>query len=92
MNSFLSFHAPQHFDLSLIAGSLMDTLFGWTSVIPAGIWYLILLLVVIVVWFVFVKRPVYEAVAIGFVLLTLISGKWDSILIYVDEALKTNLL
>lgn len=79
-------------DLSLLAGSLMDTLFGWTSVIPAGIWYLIILLVVIVVWFVAVKRPVYEAVALGFVLLVLISGKWDSILVYIDEALKTNLL
>ena len=29
-------------DLTLMAGSLMDTLFGWTAAIPAGIWYLIL--------------------------------------------------
>ena len=79
-------------DFTLMAGSLMDTLFGWTAAIPAGIWYLILLLVVIVVWFVAVKRPVYEAVALGFVLLVLISGKWDSILLYIDAALKTNLL
>ena len=79
-------------DFTLMAGSLMDTLFGWTAAIPAGIWYLLLLLVVIIVWFVAVKRPVYEAVALGFVLLVLISGKWDSILLYIDAALKTNLL
>ncbi len=79
-------------DLSLLAGGLMDTLFGWTAVLPAGIWYLIILLAVIVIWFMAVKRPVYEAVGLGFVLLVLISGKWDSILVYIDEALKTNLL
>ena len=79
-------------DFSLLAGGLMDTLFGWTAVLPAGIWYLLILLAVIVIWFVAVKRPVYEAVGLGFVLLVLISGKWDSILVYIDEALHTNLL
>ena len=70
--------------------------FAWLSAIitavPVGVWYSILLLAVILVWFVLVKRPVYEAVALGFVLLVLISGKWDSILTYVDGALSTNLL
>ena len=70
--------------------------FAWLTPIitalPAGIWYLILLLAIILVWFVLVKRPVYEAVALGFVLLVLISGKWDSILTYIDGALSTNLL
>ena len=70
--------------------------FAWLTAaiatIPAGIWYLILLLAVILVWFVWAKRPVYEAVALGFVLLVLISGKWDSLWLYVDGALSTNLL
>ena len=79
-------------DMTLLAAGWLQNAFSWMSVIPAGIWYLILLLVVIVVWFVVVKRPVYEAVALGFVLLTVISGKWDSILLYIDAALKTNLL
>ena len=79
-------------DLSLLAAGWLQNAFSWMSVIPEGIWYLMLLLVVIVVWFVLIKRPVYEAVALGFVLLVLISGKWDSILLYIDEALKTNLL
>ncbi|MBQ3202503.1 MAG: TRAP transporter large permease subunit [Clostridia bacterium] len=70
--------------------------FAWLTsslaAIPMGIWYLILLLAVILVWFVLAKRPVYEAVALGFVLLVLVSGKWDSILTYIDGALSTNLL
>ncbi len=65
---------------------------GLITAVPAGIWYLMILLAVILVWFVLIKRPVYEAVALGFVLLVLISGKWDSILTYVDGALSTNLL
>ncbi len=79
-------------DLTLLAAGWLQNAFSWMSVIPAGIWYLLLLLVIIIVWFVVVKRPVYEAVALGFVVLVIISGKWDSILLYIDEALKTNLL
>ena len=79
-------------ELSLTLASFFESAFGWTSVIPAGIWYLIILLAVIVLWFVVVKRPVYEAVALGFVLLVIISGNWDSIGTYIDEALRTNLL
>lgn len=70
--------------------------FAWLTAaitaIPSGIWYLILLLAVILVWFVLIKRPVYEAVALGFVLLVLVSGQWDSLWLYVDGALSTNLL
>ena len=42
---------------------------GIFTAVPAGIWCLILLLVVILVWFVLMKRPIYEAVALGFILL-----------------------
>ena len=65
---------------------------GMVAAIPTGIWLLMLLLAVILVWFVLIKRPVYEAVALGFVLLVLVSGKWDSLWQYVDGALSTNLL
>jgi len=72
------------------------TLAAWMqsilSAVPAGIWYLGILLAVIVIWFVTVKRPVYEAVGLGFILLVLISGKWDSLWLYIDGALSTNLL
>lgn len=70
----------------------MAWLTGIVAAVPAGVWYLILLLAVILIWFVLAKRPVYEAVALGFVLLVLISGKWDSLWLYVDGALSTNLL
>ena len=79
-------------ELSLTLASFFESAFGWTSVIPAGIWYLIILMAVIVLWFVFVKRPVYEAVALGFVLLVIISGQWENVGTFIDEAMKTNLL
>ena len=60
--------------------------------IPTGIWFLILLLAIILVWFVWIKRPVYEAVALGFVVLTILSGNIANIGDYIDGALSTNLL
>ena len=65
---------------------------GIFAAVPTGIWCLILLLAVIVVWFVLMKRPVYEAVALGFVLLVAINNKWDSLWSYIDGALSTNLI
>lgn len=65
---------------------------GIFAAVPTGIWCLILLLAIILVWFVLMKRPVYEAVALGFVLLVAINNKWDSIWSYIDGALSTNLI
>ena len=65
---------------------------GIFAAVPAGIWCLILLLAVILLWLVFMKRPIYEAVAVGFLLLVAINNKWDSIWSYVDGALSTNLI
>ena len=65
---------------------------GAFAAIPTGIWCLILLLAVILIWFVLAKRPVYEAVALGFVLLVAVNNKWDRIWSYIDGALSTNLL
>lgn len=69
-----------------------DWLTGIYAAIPAGIWCLVLLLAVILVWFVLAKRPVYEAVALGFVLLVAINNKWDHIWLYIDNALSTGLI
>ena len=70
--------------------------FAWLTAaiaaVPFGIWCLVLLLAIILIWFVWMKRPVYEAVALGFVLLVIITGKWNSLWLYVDGALSTNLL
>ena len=60
--------------------------------IPSSLVYLGIMLAVIIVWFVVMKRPVYEAVFISFLLLLIITGTWGNVWIYVDKALSTSLL
>jgi len=60
--------------------------------IPSSLIYLGIMLAVIIVWFVLLKRPVYEAVFISFLLLLTITGTWDNVLIYIDDAMSTSLL
>lgn len=54
--------------------------------------YLGIMLVVICVWFLAFKRPVYEAVLLAFVVLVAVTGTWSNILTYIDEGLSTSLL
>lgn len=49
---------------------------------PVELLYLFVLLITIIVVFVFYKRPIYEAMFIGFVLMVLILGKQDKFLEY----------
>ena len=59
---------------------------------PSSLIYLSVMLAFIVVWFVLIKRPVYEAVFLSFLLLLTITGTWGNIGVYVEEALSTSLL
>lgn len=59
---------------------------------PYSLIYLGVMLAVIIVWFVALKRPVYEAVFISFLLLLTITGTWGNVLVYIDKALSTSLL
>ena len=59
---------------------------------PSALIYLIIMLAVIVVWFLLLKRPVYEAVLISFIILLTITKTWGSIGAFIDKALKTSLL
>ena len=59
---------------------------------PSSLIYLGVMLAVIIVWFVLVKRPVYEAVFLSFLLLLTITGTWGNVLTYIDDALSTSLL
>ena len=45
-----------------------------------------------IVWFVAMKRPVYEAVFLSFLLLLTITGTWGNVFVYIDKALSTSLL
>jgi hypothetical protein len=47
--------------------------------IPSSLIYLGIMLAVIIVWFVLLKRPVYEAVFISFLLLLTITGTWGNV-------------
>ena len=59
---------------------------------PSVFWYLAIMLGVIVVWFLLLKRPVYEAVLISFAVLLAVTGTFGNVLLYIDEALSTELL
>ena len=54
--------------------------------------YLGIMLVVICVWFLALKRPIYEAVLLAFVILLIVTGTWSNALVYIDKGLSTSLL
>ncbi len=54
--------------------------------------YLGIMLVVICVWFLGFKRPVYEAVLLAFVVLLAVTGTWGNVLTYINDGLSTSLL
>jgi len=59
---------------------------------PSAFIYLAILLGIIVVWFVLLKRPVYEAILISFAVLLTVTGTWANLGSYVNKALSTSLL
>ena len=59
---------------------------------PTSLLYLGIMLAVIIAWFGILKRPVYEAVLISFVLLMTITKTWGNAWGYVEKALSTSLL
>ncbi len=54
--------------------------------------YLGVMISVILVWFVFVKRPIYEAILVSFLTLVLITGKWGGLWGYIKSGMGTSLL
>ncbi len=54
--------------------------------------YLGIMLAVILLWFILLKRPVYEAVLVSFLLLVAITNKWVNLFGYVQAGMKTSLL
>lgn len=60
--------------------------------IPSALIYLAVMLAFIIVWFAILKRPVYEALFLSFIMIVILTGTWSSILVYIDGALSTSLL
>lgn len=54
--------------------------------------YLGIMLIVICIWFILLKRPVYESVFVSFILLVAITNKWTSLFDYINEGMGTSLL
>lgn len=59
---------------------------------PISLVYLGIMLAVILIWFVALKRPVYEAVLLSFIVLLTITGTWGNVGIYIESAMSTSLL
>lgn len=59
---------------------------------PSALIYLGIMLVVIVIWFMWMKRPVYEAVLLSFIILLTVTGNWGNVGTYINEGLSTSLL
>ena len=59
---------------------------------PSAFLYLGIMLAVIIVWFMWLKRPVYEAVLISFAVLLTVTGRWGSVGEYIHKGLSTSLL
>ncbi len=59
---------------------------------PSSLIYLGIMLAVILMWFLLVKRPVYEGIFISFIVLVAITGTWENVFDYVNDSLSTSLL
>ena len=59
---------------------------------PAVFGCLGVMLAVICLWFLLFKRPIYEGVAISFIVLVALTGTWNKIGFYFADAMKTSLL
>lgn len=59
---------------------------------PSAFIYLGVMLGVIAIWFALMKRPVYEAVLLSFIILLTITGTWGNVFSYIHTGLSTSLL
>ena len=59
---------------------------------PSSLIYLGVMLAVICVWFIALKRPIYEAVLVSFLVLLTATGTWGNVWTYIEKGLSTSLL
>ena len=57
---------------------------------PSVMWYLLIMLVVIIFWFLLLKRPVYEAVFVAFLVLVTLSGTWPQVWDFVEKIIQSS--
>ncbi len=59
---------------------------------PSAFLYLGIMLAVVIIWFMLLKRPVYEAILISFIVLLAVTNTWGEVWSYIDKSLSTSLL
>ena len=59
---------------------------------PKSLIYLLIMLVVICLWFILLKRPIWESMGVSFLVLIAVTNTWDRIWIYIEKGLSTSLL
>ena len=59
---------------------------------PMSIVYLFVMLLVICIWFILLKRPIWESMGVSFLVLVAVTNTWGSIFSYIEEGLSTSLL
>lgn len=59
---------------------------------PLSIIYLFVMLVVICIWFILLKRPIWESMGASFLILVAATGTWGNVFQYIDAGLSKSLL
>ena len=59
---------------------------------PTSLIYLGIMLAIILLWFLLLKRPVYEGILISFIVLLTVTGTWGNVFTYIEKSLSTSLL
>ncbi len=59
---------------------------------PSAFIYLGIMLAVVIIWFMALKRPVYEAVLISFIILLAVTNTWSEMWSFVKSGLSTSLI
>lgn len=59
---------------------------------PMSFVYLLVMLGVVCVWFMFLKRPIWESMGLAFLILVVITGTWNKMGAFIEKGLSTALL
>ncbi|MBQ0109816.1 MAG: TRAP transporter large permease subunit, partial [Clostridiales bacterium] len=59
---------------------------------PMSLVYLLIMLAVVCIWFILVKRPIWESMGLAFLILVAVTGTWGSLWSFIDKGLSTSLL
>lgn len=59
---------------------------------PVSVIYLLMMLAIICIWFILLKRPIWESLGVSFIALVAATNSWSHLWTYVEDGLSTSLL